>query len=100
MARNIRNLSVKSYEVVYGVVEDGKLSQYRDTFGSASPRKLMREISNLTGVSQDKIVIVSTNESDINYRISDIARALQFLADNGLAEIVQEPADDSDSDSE
>lgn len=88
MARNIRNISVKAFNITYGVVVDGKFEQHTVTLDSESPRKAMKALSERHGVAPAQLVIISSEEVATEYRILDMVAALKMLADNGLAEVV------------
>ena len=88
MARNVRNISVKAFNITYGVVENGKLEQHTVTLDSESPRRAMKALAERHNVQPAAIVIISSEEGATEYRILDMVAALKMLADNGLAEVV------------
>lgn len=88
MARNIREMAIKAFTVNYGVVENGKVQEHTATFETNSERKIMRAISERHGVNPAQLFIISTSEQETKYRVLDMVKALQMLADAGLAEVV------------
>lgn len=85
MARNIRNISVKAYNVDYAVAQDGKLEQANSYFETNSPRKLTKAIAAAHNCDPANVVIINTEEVSTEYRITDIVTAMAKLQELGLA---------------
>ena len=94
MARNIRNISVKAYNVEYAVAQNGKLTQGNGTFETNSPRKLTKAIANANACDPANVVIISTEEVSTEYRITDIVAAMAVLTEKGLARPVENQTED------
>lgn len=98
MARNIRNLAVKEYNVIYGIVENGKLVQKQAKTDTDSPRRLTKLIADANGVKNSDVVIVSTTVQEKKYKILDVVAAVELLESNGLAVIDNDATESEDED--
>lgn len=89
MARNVRTITVKAYNVKFAIVKNGNVEQYVAPFDTDSNRKIMKAITEAYKVDATSVMIIEKTASETTYKINDIVEAMRTLEAQGIAEVVK-----------